>query len=51
MNLGEQEEFFARPFAEETIRLRQYDELAKCPTAIPPELAYYHFIFEKLLQR
>lgn len=33
--------FMAQPFAEEAVRLRRYDDLAKVPNKSTPDLAYY----------
>lgn len=33
--------FLAQPFAHEAVRLRRYDDLAKVPNKLTPDLAYY----------
>ncbi|MDO9216146.1 MAG: phosphohydrolase, partial [Lacisediminimonas sp.] len=38
---GELATFMAQPFAEEAVRLRRYDDLAKVPNKATPDLAYY----------
>ena len=51
MNPEELVEFSARPFAEEAVRLRRYDDQAKRPGATAPELTHYHNILTGLLRR
>ena len=41
-------DFLAQPFAEEAVRLRRYDDLAKVPKAITPSLAYFQKKLEAL---
>ena len=33
--------FMAQPFAEEAVRLRRYDDFAKVPQKLTPDLAYF----------
>ena len=49
MNPEELEEFSARPFSEEAVRLRRYDDHAKNPSANPPGLATYYPVLNELL--
>ncbi|MEL0159900.1 MAG: HD domain-containing protein [bacterium] len=49
MNPEELEKFSARPFSEEAVRLRRYDDQAKNPSANPPGLATYYPVLKGLL--
>ncbi len=49
MNPEELEEFSARPFSEEAVRLRRYDDQAKNPSANPPGLVTYFPVLKSLL--
>ena len=40
--------FLAQPFAEEAVRLRRYDDLAKVPKATTPDLAHFQKKLEAL---
>jgi phosphonate degradation associated HDIG domain protein len=40
--------FFAQPYAEEAVRLRKYDDLAKEPNALTPSLTHYQKKLEAL---
>ena len=40
--------FLAQPFAEEAVRLRRYDDLAKIPKALTPSLQHYQKKLEAL---
>ncbi len=51
MNPEELVEFSARPFAEEAVRLRRYDDQAKRSDANNPELTHYHNTLTGLLLR
>jgi phosphonate degradation associated HDIG domain protein len=41
--------FLAQPFAEEAVRLRRYDDLAKVPKALTPSLAHFQNKLEALV--
>lgn len=44
-------DFCERPFAEDAVRLRRWDDAAKVPGAATPDLAHYAAIVERVLQR
>jgi predicted HD phosphohydrolase len=41
--------FLAQPYAEEAVRLRRYDDLAKVPKASTPDLAHFQKKLEVLV--
>ena len=49
MNPEELEKFSARPFSEEAVRLRRYDDQAKNPSANPPGLVTFYPVLKSLL--
>jgi phosphonate degradation associated HDIG domain protein len=48
-SVAELDAFIAQPFAEEAVRLRRYDDLAKIPNATTPALAHFHKKLEVLV--
>jgi predicted HD phosphohydrolase len=40
--------FQAQPFAQEALRLRRYDDLAKVPGAVTPDLSHFLTVVESL---
>ncbi|NQW79774.1 MAG: HD domain-containing protein [Polaromonas sp.] len=43
--------FIAQPYAEQAVRLRRYDDLAKVPKATTPGLAHFHKKLEALVKQ
>jgi phosphonate degradation associated HDIG domain protein len=48
---AEAEAFMAQPFAAEAVRLRRYDDLAKVPAKVVPDLAYYNTHLQQVARR
>lgn len=49
MSLAQAQAFMAQPFAQEALRLRRYDDLAKVPQAQTPPLAHYLDLLARLV--
>jgi len=50
-NEADAETFISQPFAAEAVRLRRYDDLAKVPAKVVPDLAHYNTHFQQVALR
>ena len=50
-NRKEAEEFLRKPFAQDALSLRRWDDLAKTPGKKTPPLAYYLALLDEVIQQ